>query len=56
LVARRRQEAFWIGGPNHEERIGMLVQVHLAIEAIDAVIAEAGDQPDTDVSGFLRSV
>ncbi len=53
LVERRRKEAYLIGSAHHDERIEKLVQVHLAIEAIDAVIADGKDEPDTDVSAFI---
>lgn len=53
LVERRRKETYWIGGAHHDDRIEKVVQVHLAIEAIDAVIAEGKDEPETDVSAFI---
>ncbi|QRM32759.1 hypothetical protein [Microvirga sp. VF16] len=56
LVERRRQEAYWVGGPHHDDRIQKLVQVHTAIEALDAVIAEGEDEPDYNISGFLGAV
>jgi hypothetical protein len=40
LVDRRRQEAYWIDGPHHDERIEKVAYVHLAIQAVDAVIQE----------------
>jgi uncharacterized membrane protein len=46
LVERRRNEAYMVGGPHHDERIIKLVAVHHAIEALDAVIAEG--QPETE--------
>jgi hypothetical protein len=45
LVDRRRQEAYGIDGPNHDERIQKLAYVHLAILAFDAAIEEGwGDE------------
>ncbi|MET4701925.1 hypothetical protein ABIE65_004974 [Constrictibacter sp. MBR-5] len=52
LVERRREEAYRIGSAQHDEGIEKAGQVHLAIEAIDAVIAEGEDQrepPDPTV-------
>ena len=46
LVDRRRREAYGIGGPDNDERIGKVGHVHLAILAIDAVIDEGwSDEP-----------
>jgi hypothetical protein len=45
LIERRRQEAYWVGSEHHGEGLGKLVQVHQAIEALDAVIAEGKDAP-----------
>ena len=56
LVERRRKEAYYIGGAHHDERIALVAQVHLAIEAIDAVIAEGGDQPESEVSGWIAGL
>lgn len=53
LIERRRQEAYWVAGPHHNERIEKLIQVHTAIAALDAVIAEGKDEPEYDISGFL---
>ena len=40
LVDRRRQEAYGIGGPHDDEIIEKVAYVHLAIQAVDAVIQE----------------
>jgi hypothetical protein len=53
LIERRRTEAYWIGGPHHDERIEKVVQVHLVIAALDAVIEGGEDEPETDVSGMI---
>lgn len=53
LVGRRRKEVYWIGGPHHDDRIAKVVQVHLAIEAIDTVISEGKDEPEADLSGSI---
>ena len=45
LVERRRKETYLIGGAYNDDRIVKAVQVHLAIQAIDAVITEGEDQP-----------
>jgi hypothetical protein len=53
LVERRRQEAYGVSGAQHHDRIEKLVQVHLAIEALDAVIEEGKDAPETDVNSMI---
>jgi hypothetical protein len=45
LVERRREEAYWIASEHHES-IEKFVQVHLAIEAVDAVIATGAGEPE----------
>jgi len=54
LVNRRRQEAYWIRGPQHDERLQKIAHVHLAIAALDAVMAEGKDQTEVKVPGFER--
>ena len=53
LIERRRKETYWIGGAHDDDRIGKVVTAHLAIQAIDAVIAEGEGEPETDISGFI---
>lgn len=53
LVERRRKETYWIGGPYHDDRIEKVIQVHLAIAALDAVITEGKDETESDVSGMI---
>lgn len=53
LVERRRREAYLIGGAHHDERIAQLAQVHLAIMAIETVIAEGKDEPESAVSAMI---
>jgi hypothetical protein len=54
LVQRRRLEAYLLGDESHDERIKLLASVHMAIEAMDAVIAEGKDAPHADLSGSMR--
>lgn len=56
LVERQRKEVYWIGGPHHDDRIAKVVQVHFAIEAIDAVISEGKDEPEADMSGSITII
>ncbi|MFK8250666.1 hypothetical protein [Ancylobacter terrae] len=50
LVERRRSEVYLIGGAHDDGRIAKAVQVHLAIEAIDAVIAGGKGAPELSES------
>jgi hypothetical protein len=54
LVERRRLEAYLLGGASHDERIKLLASLQMAIQAIDAVIAEGRDAPHADLSGSMR--
>ena len=55
MVERRRQEAYYIGSAHNDERIAKIVSVHLAIEALDAVIAEGkGEAEMLDVSAMIE--
>ncbi len=54
LVERRRAEAYLVAG-RYRDRIAILVKVHLAIQALDAVIEEGGDGPDSDAPAFIES-
>jgi hypothetical protein len=54
LVERRRQEAYAIGGAYHNDRIMNAIQMHLAIEVLDAVIAEGKDEAEFDASAAIR--
>jgi hypothetical protein len=58
LIVRRRKEAYWLAaqGPLGDERIAKLTHVHLAIEAVDQVIEEGEEEPETHVPGFDRSL
>jgi hypothetical protein len=47
MVERRRPEAYYIGSADNDGRIAKVVTVHLAIEALDAVIAEGNDEPES---------
>jgi hypothetical protein len=53
LVERRHKEAYRVEGVQHDERLYALAQVHLAILALDAVIEEGRDGPETDVSSMM---
>jgi hypothetical protein len=53
LLERRRSEAYHISGPHQEERIEKVARLHIAIDAIDAVIKEGLDQPEADATGFI---
>lgn len=44
LVERRRREAYALAGPEDQSGMARLVQLHLAIMALEAVIAEGRDQ------------
>lgn len=50
LVERRRQDVYLIGNAHHHERIEKVAHVHIAIAAIDAVIAEGKDEPEVSPS------
>lgn len=50
LVDRRRQEAYWVGGAHDDERIEKVAYVHLAIQAVEAVIAEGWDDEPSGAS------
>jgi hypothetical protein len=45
LVERRRHEAYGVGSEFRHD-LEELVQVHLAIEALDAVIETGADEPE----------
>ena len=51
LVYRRRRGVYDVGNPHDPDPIEKVVQAHLAIQAIDAVIAEGEDQPDVVAAG-----
>ncbi len=42
LASRRRDEAFWLSTERNRERVEKLVELHLAIEALDRVVGEEG--------------
>jgi hypothetical protein len=46
LVERRRHEAYGVGSEFSRHDLEELVQVHLAIEALDAVIETGADEPE----------
>ena len=45
MVERRRVEAYRVGSAHNDDGLEKLVRVHLAIEAVEAVIAEGGEEP-----------
>ncbi|MCK0196887.1 hypothetical protein MWN34_08165 [Ancylobacter sp. 6x-1] len=47
LVERRRKEAYRIGSDHHDDGIVTVAHIQLAIEAIDAVIAEGAEEPES---------
>jgi hypothetical protein len=49
LVERRRQQVYWITGAYHGDQISKAVEAHLAIQAIDAVIAEGLGEPQFEL-------
>lgn len=55
LVERRRKEAYWIHGAYHEDRLAKIVDIHTAITAIDAVIDEGQDEPESE-GGYMIEI
>ena len=53
LFERRRREAYLVGSAHNDERIAKLAKVHVAIAAIDAVIAEGQDEPASDATAMI---
>lgn len=47
LVERRVHDAYLVASAHNDERLEKLVRVHLAIEALDAVIAEGASKPES---------
>ena len=47
LVERRRKEAYWLRSPHDDSRIASLSQIQIAIDAIDAVIAEGASEAES---------
>ena len=55
MVERRRQEAYRVSDAHDDERIEILMEVHQAIQALNAVIAEGKEgPPEADVSSMDR--
>jgi hypothetical protein len=53
LFERRYKEAYRWANTHQDKDMERLVLVHLAIEALEKVIAEGKDGPETDVSTMI---
>ena len=57
LIVRRRTEAYSLAALGTMGDVASLTRVHLAIEALDQVIKEGEEEPETErVPGFDRKL
>ncbi|WP_225766987.1 hypothetical protein [Inquilinus sp. Marseille-Q2685] len=56
LIEQRAIEAYRLAGPHHETQLEKLSKLQVAIQAIEAVIAEGKDEPDSGYDSTMAWV